>query len=60
MEETKVKYSAQRKYLSESRDKLTLNIQKGLKEKWKELASNKGMTLTQYITKLIEDDNRED
>lgn len=59
MAEAKKKdYSAQMKYIAENREKLTLNLNKGLKDKWKALAAERNMTLTEYITRLIEEDNK--
>lgn len=42
------------KYMSEKRDKLTLNLPKGDKEKFKAFAESQGKSLTQLITELIE------
>lgn len=42
------------KYMSENRDKLTLNLPKGDKERYKQYAESRGMSLTSLITELIE------
>ena len=57
-EDKKPKYNSQRKYITEKRDKLGLNLEAGLKEKWKAYAAERNMSLTEYITKLIEEDNK--
>ena len=42
------------KYMAESRDKLTLNLPKGDKDRYKEFAESKGKSLTALIVELIE------
>lgn len=44
------------KYMKEKRDKLTLNLPLGDKERFKAYAESKGMSLTALIIKLIEND----
>lgn len=44
------------KYMNERRDKLTLNLPKGDKERYKNHAESKGMSLTGLIVELIEKD----
>jgi hypothetical protein len=44
------------RYMKESRDKLTLNLPKGKKDEYKEYAQSKGMSLTELIMYLIDDD----
>lgn len=44
------------KYMKESRDKLTLNLPKGKKDEYKEYALSQGMSLTELIMQLIEQD----
>lgn len=44
------------RYMKENRDKLTLNLPKGAKEKYKEYAQSKGMSLTELIVLLLEED----
>lgn len=44
------------KYMNEKRDKLTLNLPKGDKERYKAHAEAKGMSLTALIVELIEAD----
>jgi predicted DNA binding CopG/RHH family protein len=47
------------KYIKEKRDQLNLNLPKGKKEEYKKYAKSKGVSLTAYITKLIEKDMEE-
>jgi predicted HicB family RNase H-like nuclease len=42
------------KYMNEKRDKLTLNLPKGDKDRYKAYAESRGMSLTQLIVELIE------
>lgn len=42
------------KYMAESRDKLTLNLPKGDKDRYKEFAESRGKSLTALIVELIE------
>ena len=42
------------KYMAESRDKLTLNLPKGDKDRYKAFAETKGISLTALIVELIE------
>lgn len=58
MEEKKTKYNSQAKYIAENRERVNLNLAKGVKDKWKAYAAERNMTLTEYLTKLIEEDNR--
>lgn len=44
------------KYMNEKRDKLTLNLPKGDKNRFKAHAESKGMSLTQLIVELLEND----
>lgn len=44
------------RYMKESRDKLTLNLPKGDKERYKAHAEAKGKSLTGLIVELIEND----
>lgn len=44
------------RYMNEKRDKLTLNLPKGDKERYKNHAESKGMSLTSLITELLERD----
>lgn len=44
------------KYMKEKRDKLTLNLPLGDKEKYRAFAESKGMSLTTLITQLLETD----
>ena len=51
-----VSKKATTKYIKEKRDVLGLNLPKGKKQEWREKAKSKGLSLTAYITKLIEED----
>ena len=44
------------KYMKEKRDKLTLNLPLGSKQRYKDHAESKGKSLTGLIVELIEDD----
>lgn len=44
------------KYMKEKRDKLTLNLPAGDKERYKAHADSKGMSLTALIVELLECD----
>lgn len=44
------------KYMKENRDKLTLNLPRGLKEQFKSYAKSQGKSLTSLIIQLIDDD----
>lgn len=44
------------KYMKEKRDKLTLNLPLGDKERYKAHAESKGKSLTGLIVELLEDD----
>lgn len=46
------------KYMKEKRDKLTLNLPLGSKERYKKHAESKGKSLTALIVDLVEDDIR--
>lgn len=57
MEKETKKYSAQRKYLAEKREQLQLTLPIGTKERWRAYAAEEGLSLTAYITQLIEHEN---
>ena len=44
------------RYMNEKRDKLTLNLPKGDKERYRAYAESKGKSLTGLIVELIEKD----
>lgn len=44
------------RYMKESRDKLTLNLPKGDKERYREYAERQGKSLTGLIVELLEND----
>ena len=48
------------KYMSDKRDKLTLNLPKGDKERYRSHAEAKGESLTGLIVKLLEEDIAKD
>ena len=47
------------RYMKEKRDKLTLNLPAGDKERYREYAESKGKSLTGLIVELIEKDMKE-
>ena len=47
------------RYMKEKRDKLTLNLPVGDKERYREYAESKGKSLTGLIVELIEKDMKE-
>lgn len=47
---------ATRKYQEKAYDRLELQLKKGNKERYREYAESKGMSLNAYITHLIEQD----
>lgn len=51
-------YTPQRRYNDTKRENLNIGLPKGTKDKWKAIAASKGMSLTEYITKLIDEDNK--
>ena len=48
------------RYMKEKRDKLTLNLPLGDKERYKAYAESNGKSLTSLIVELIEDDISKD
>lgn len=46
------------KYLSSHRESLRLNLPLGTKDLWKDYAADLGISVTELITRLIEDDMR--
>lgn len=48
------------KYMKEKRDKLTLNLPLGDKEKYRQYAQSKGKSLTALIVELLEKDMKQD
>ncbi len=48
---------ASMKYNAEKRDNIHINLPKGTRELWQGYASERGMSLTEYIRSLIEQDN---
>lgn len=53
---TEAQKRASQKYKAESRDKLTLDIPKGFKERYKKHAEKRGMSLTALVVDLLERD----
>lgn len=48
------------RYMKEKRDKLTLDLPKGTKDKWRERITRTGdKSITQYIIRIIEQDIKE-
>lgn len=50
----------QNEFIAEKYDRFTLTFPKGMKEKYKEHAEAKGMSLNGYINKLIAEDMKQD
>lgn len=46
----------QNEYIAEKYDRFTLTFPKGMKEKYKDYAENKGISLNSYINELIRKD----
>jgi kynureninase len=44
------------RYMKENREKITMNIPKGLKDEFKEHARSKSMSLTELFIRLMEED----
>jgi predicted HicB family RNase H-like nuclease len=44
------------KYMKENRDRLTVWVQKGDRDRYKQQAESKGLSLNAYIIKLLEED----
>lgn len=49
-------YENQKKYMKEKTETLTLRLRPGEKDEWKKQAELRGMSLTQYVRKLIQED----
>lgn len=56
---TEAQKRASQKYKASSRDKLTLDIPKGSKERYKEHAEKRGKSLTALVVDLLERDIKE-
>lgn len=56
---TEAQKRASQKYKAASRDKLTLDIPKGSKERYKEHAEKRGKSLTALVVDLLERDIKE-
>lgn len=56
---TEAQKRASQKYKAASRDKLTLDIPKGSKERYKEHAERRGKSLTALVVDLLERDIKE-
>lgn len=56
---TEAQKRASQKYKAASRDKLTLDIPKGYKERYKTHAENRGVSLTALVVELLERDIKE-
>ena len=56
---TEAQKRASEKYKAASRDKLTLDIPKGSKERYKEHAEKRGKSLTALVVDLLERDIKE-
>lgn len=49
---------AVRKWEKENAERLTLSLRKGTKERWKQLAAAKNMSLTGMISRAVEEYNK--
>lgn len=47
---------ATQKYIKENLEQISFRVKKGKKDEYKEKAASKGLSLTAYIMKLIEED----
>ena len=56
MATTKAAQRAVNKYMKENYDRVNLTMPKGKKDEYKAFAESRGMSLTAYIVKLIEED----
>lgn len=54
--EKKHQIKRQNEFIAEKYDRFTLTFPKGMKEKYKEYAENKGISLNSYINELIRKD----
>jgi predicted HicB family RNase H-like nuclease len=48
------------KYLSEKTDDIRLRVPKGTKEKWKEAAKKRGISMTQFVIACVDKELSED
>lgn len=51
---TEAQRRANHKYRAKTYDQLNLQIKKGLRDRWKACAEAKGISLTAYITQIME------
>lgn len=56
----KAQTKASNKYNAKAYDRIAVQVKKGEREKIKEYAETKGMSLNGYINKLIKDDMKQD
>lgn len=54
MSKSDAQIRAQMKYRSKNYDQLNLQLKKGLRDRWKAHAEAQGLSLTAYITKVME------
>lgn len=52
--------NAIKKYIAEKTDDIRLRVPKGTKDRWKEYAESKGISLTKYVVQVVEQAMRED
>jgi len=53
---TEAQKKASIKYMSKKTDDIRLRVPKGLKEKYKKEAADRGMSMTQFIIKCVENE----
>lgn len=46
--------NAIKKYIAEKTDDIRLRVPKGTKERWKEYAESKGISLTKFVVQVVE------
>lgn len=51
---TEAQNRAKSKYRAKAYDQITLSVKKGLRDRWKSCAEARGLSLTAYITQVME------
>ena len=47
--------NAIKKYISEKTDDIRLRVHKGTKDRWKEYAESKGISLTKFVVQVVKE-----
>jgi len=47
--------NAIKKYIAEKTDDIRLRVPKGTKERWKEYAESKGISMTKFVVQVVEE-----